>query len=76
MTFKPISKEEFYALINDHDVCYRVVGYDFHKEIIGEFKHRNGTLVGRNITNCNVDSDDYGIVTYEIVDGVNLKGLP
>lgn len=76
MTFKPISKQEFFSIINDHDVCYRVVGYDYSKEMIGEFKHRNGTLVGRSIKNYDLDSDDYGTETYEIVDGVSLKGLP
>lgn len=76
MTFKPISKADFFAMINDHDVCYRVVGCDYSKEMVGEFKHRNGTLIGRDITNCDTDSDDYGTVTYEIVDGVSLKGFP
>lgn len=66
MTFKPISKDEFYKIINPLDVCYNVVNYNYDIEMRGEFTLRSGTLIGKSTTNYDVHSDNYGQVTYEI----------
>jgi hypothetical protein len=66
MTFKPITKAEFYNIINDLDVCYNVTNRDYSIEMRGQFTLRSGKVIGKNTTNYDVDSDDYGKVSYEI----------
>lgn len=67
---KEIDKKEFFKIINDLDICVSsdyIKGGQWGKSLIKtKFTYRNGVIFGESITNYDIDSDDYGKVTYFI----------
>ena len=69
---KEIDKKDFFKIIydNDLDICVNsdyIKGGQWGKTLIKtKFTYRNGVIFGESITNYDLDSDDYGKVTYFI----------
>ena len=67
----PVNKESFYKVIyeKDLDVCvYSRCRGTPTTLIITDFKFRSGMLFGISETNYNLDSENYGEVTYYLGD--------
>lgn len=69
---KEIDKKEFYKIIYDKelDICVSsdyIKGGEWGKATIKtKFTYRNGDIFGESLTNYDLDSDDYGKVSYFI----------
>lgn len=66
MTYKIISKDELYNIINPLDVCYNVVNRDYSIEMIGNFSFRSGRVIAKTVSNYDLLSDSYGETAYYI----------
>ena len=70
---KEITKEKFYNIINDLDICVYSKLKGDKKMMITDFKFRNGVLLGQSFHNYDLDDDNYGEIVYKINE-VYLKG--
>ena len=69
---REVDKKEFFKIINENelDICVNseyIKGGQWGKTLIKtKFTYRNGIIFGESITNYDLDSDNYGKVTYFI----------